>query len=185
MHWVVRRLVVGVVGLCLLVSTGKAQQCNLDRKSITFTITLCSQKGCIPGAERVDIIGNHVIHYSNAASQIGTVYTLGQTVDLCNDPTNAGLWAPRCSNVNDIVKANANATYTGNEIRLSVEQDFYKRALNNMLYARVVDLMRIGIISCNACRLLGYTLTGYRGGATQTLLSMGGSAGCQIGELPR
>ena len=49
-------------------SSGQAQQCSLNRKSLTFDITVCSEKGCVRGAERVDVVGANIIHYSNAGA---------------------------------------------------------------------------------------------------------------------
>ncbi len=180
---VLTRIAMSALTLCALASAVEAQQCNLNRKTIRFNITVCSGQGCTPGAERVDIIGAHIVHYSSAAAGVGTVYTVGQTIDLCNDQANAALWQPRCSKVDDIVKANAIATYANNEIRLTIEQLFFKRALNNQLYAKVVDVMRIGITNCSACQLLDSTTTGYNATGTHPLLTMGGSGGCEISEL--
>jgi hypothetical protein len=160
----------------------QAQQCDLNRKTITFNITVCSQQGCTPGAERVDIIGSHVVHYTSASAGVGTVYTIGQTTDLCRDQANAGLWLPRCSDANNFVKANATAVYTGGELKLTIEQA-YSSKFNNQLSARVVHVMRIGIMSCNACQVLESTSTGFNAAGAQPLLTMGGSSGCLISEL--
>ena len=66
----------GPIGLALIaltgtVSGGEAQECNLNRKTISFTITICSQQGCKQGAERIDILGQHVVHYNDANAHVG------------------------------------------------------------------------------------------------------------------
>ena len=73
-----------VVAAAFASPQANAQDCNISRKSMVFKVSLCNPSGCTLGQERIDFVGEKAIHYSNAASQLGTVYYLGQTVDFCN-----------------------------------------------------------------------------------------------------
>lgn len=126
-----------------------AQQCGMSRKSITFKVTMCSQRGCSTGAETLNFVGDKVVHYQELASREGTIYKIGATVDFC-DSRSESYRPSLCRNEFGPMKAHGTARFVGPSLTLQLVQEYTVRSVP----ARTTQIMRVEIPTCSSCRVV-------------------------------
>jgi len=130
-----------------------SQSCNLNRKTVGFKVTMCSQRGCNTGVERVDFVGDKVIHYSDRLAAEGTVYEVGKTVNFC-DPRSQNYRPRLCRNEAGPVAASGTVSFIGSDIVLQKVENFAVQGVP----ARNTQTIRIRMEGCDACKVVQLTI---------------------------
>jgi hypothetical protein len=123
-----------------------AQQCDMSRKSIGYRVTMCSPRGCNLGQERVDFVGEKIIHYSSAADRLGTIYQIGKTVDFCNPQLETHRPA-LCRDQFGPVRAQGTASF--GDLKLTLTQTASET--QDRYGGTITQFMHILVQACSSC----------------------------------
>jgi hypothetical protein len=166
------------VGTLAVHSLASASACDLNGKTINYTLSYCYEGGprsgeCIVGPKKVKILGSKLLDYWDVTKDVGVEYTLGQTRDLLN--TTDGVQRQMLLQGQSALAANnvyrtysGTASYSGNILSITTIMDYRtsvdRRIGNNTQLYKVgavvisnVDETNFEITdSCASCQILNY-----------------------------
>lgn len=175
---VLRLLTISLTMIVASVGETSAQECNMDRKSILYGLTMCNPNGCTPGQERIDFVGGRIVHYSSAANRLGTVYQAGKTVDFCN-PQLETYRSILCSDRVGPVRADGAASFSSGHLQLTLKQYFDPMPGRNP--GVLTQYMYIVVEACGACNVQDVSIVARLSTGQVTFQSrMTSSFGCQV-----
>jgi hypothetical protein len=137
--------------------TALSAECNLDRRSAAFGVTLCGPKGCITSQNRIEILGDKILFYNDPRDPNGPVYRIGRTVDFSTDSLQGERDRGRPAIQGTRRRALGTASRLGNELVMSeVETTTFERT--GQVIATSRQEIRLVFPSCSSCAVTAYDL---------------------------
>lgn len=163
-----RSIALGIAWLNLMCfdAANAENACDLNGKSILYTVTMLTQGRLESGRERLTILGDRVLEFDDGASgSQGTVYYLGRRMDISNEP---GQQATGADAAVVYYRTFATASYESNLLQTTLEKSIFARR-GDFAAGQLTINRTIRVDSCFSCKVLELTISANAvGGASET-----------------
>lgn len=157
--WIARRIVFISLIFTLFTLEAYSQGCSLSGKSIIYIVNLCYNNGQCGniGEEKITILGEKVLYYSDTNSSIGQTYLLGRNVDFCNSQYGS---ARDCQSPDPRGRLTATgyANFQGSDLTLVHTANLFVSNSQTPI-AKYVTTVSIRTYACSSCEVANITMT--------------------------